>query len=613
MLKIHWDKDELGIEIYGDNFEELKDTLKDYHFQYNPTWHYREHVWTKPKVPSAKRALFELRKIEDFPMTRAQAKMFEPTPETEKLDLEYNPDFLVGEPLGEYQKQGIISGITNSRFYYAWEMGLGKTYGVIGVLNHLWHYKVGDNVLILAPSESLFNFKVEILTFNTVGLKEEDVQVVMTSDENPFPSEAKILIMTYNTFKIFSHRKYTEKTGKTPTYKVKRSIRFRYRKPPLEIENWGKERILIADEAHLLKNRSTQWTVVARLHKDFFRFRYMLSGTPYPNGIEELYSQLEILDKGIIGEDYNTWLETVAELGDSWSEYSISGYKPDEIEKFVRRLKPWMSREFAEHNLELPPLHEKKIYFDLSEKQRKLFQELATLTLRMVKEEKGRLTAREVENKFPFLLQAVEDPCRLKGKIDPLLSPKLHKMVEKWKFKDNSRLFSCDALLERYIKEDKHKTILWSGHPETMDRLAEYYKKYNPIVIHGQTVAPKGVDLKLHRHNLLETFKHDPKHKLLIASYVVLNSAVNIVQAPRAIYFDMSDNLVHMLQSLKRNHRKGQTQTCIANRLIGWKTLEMRKDRRLDKKTELNDGLTNLDSIPKEDWVKIFEGEEIFE
>lgn len=361
-----------------------------------------------------------------------------------------------------------------------------------------------------------------------------------------------------------------------------------------------------------IKNRTARQSKVLNIHRHFFDFRYLLTGTPDPNGVEGFYNQINFLDKFIIGRDYYSWLKSIAKLGTKYSEYGVQYFYEDKVSDFIESIKPWVSREFTKGNIDLPELIIKNIYIELSDEQRKIYEELISYTLSIIKEEHGEIIPREVENKFPFILQALDNPSLLKGKIDKERSYSLFKRVEKWKFKDHSKLDACFSLVSKYLDENK-KIIIWSGHPLTMNELNEEFKSFNPIMIHGQIDFPKNCSKEEHKNFLLEKFKTDKKHKILLASYYVLSTAVNITESSRSIYFDRSINPVNWMQSVKRNHRPGQTDTVIVNPLILENTYDERLDRDLNRKDKLNNNIMNRDSLTINEWKQLFLGAKILE
>ncbi len=394
-------------------------------------------------------------------------------------------------------------------------------------------------------------------------------------------------------------------------YKKNKVKTKKYRKPPINLSKWGKERAIILDESHSIKNIKARQSKVLHLHKDYFRFRYLLTGTPYPNGVENLYSQIKFMDSNLIPENYYEWLPKIANLGNKFSEYAINSYKTEEVDKFLERVKPWILREFTEGNIELPDQYIKKIYVGLNDKQFEIYRSFIKFILVNSKKDKGRIVMKEIYKKFPFVMLAIDNPCLLKGKEELEDDPKLSKLLKSWKFEDHSKLEACSSLLEKYVKEQNKKVIIWTGHPLTNKQLSSYYKKYNPISIHGELEVPKDLSKNEYRDQLLEKFKKDSDHKVLIASFQMLSSAVNITEAPRAINFDRSWSYLHWAQLIKRNHRIGSKENVIINPLIMEKTVEEKQDRVLEKRENLDQELLNKDSLTKKEWEDLFEGKEI--
>lgn len=603
MVKIVSNGREVGVKIYGPNFEVMKDVLKEHKFMFDlGPFEGETKVWRK-KIYSAKAGIMELRRIEVFNIDREILDAMEPKPETELLRVPYKESCLRKPPLGEFQINGIKMHSKQTRLLNAFKMGLGKTYTVISALNHLWDRNLIDRILVVAPTESIYNFRREILECATFPVTEEDIYMANVENRDPFNSDCKIAIMTYRTFLMLSDDVYFKK--------MKRKSK-NYRTACLPIENWGTSRAIILDESHSIKEMTARQTKVLHLHKHHFRFRYLLSGTPYPNGVENLYSQITFMDEGLIPESYHEWLGTVADLGNRWSEYAINSYKADEVENFLERVKPWILREFTEGNIELPDQFIRKTYVGMNKKHREIYRRFIRYILTVSKEEHGRVVMKEVYKKFPYVTLAINNPCLLKGKDEfALYDRELADLIESWKFEEHSKLDACTSLLERYIKEEKKKVIIWTGHPLTNEQLKEHYKKYNPISIHGQIEVPKGMLRAEYRDQLLEKFKNDPKHHILIASFQMLSSAVNIVEAPRAINFDRSWSFLHWAQLIKRNHRIGSTEEVIVNPLIIEKTIEEKQDRVLEKRENLDQELLNRDSLTQQEWEELFEGVEL--
>jgi SNF2 family DNA or RNA helicase len=517
-------------------------------------------------------------------------------------------------PLGEYQLKGIKKIINQNRLMLNYEMRLGKSYVSISGLNYQMSHGLVDKMLYLCPPESLINFKREILKFNTVGITEEDIHITSMDDRKPFQNEYKIEMMTYNTFRIMCEDAYKasgqdlyridKKTGK----KKKRD----FRKPILPLEEWGTSRSIILDESQEIKNPQASQTKKILLHRHHFDYRYLLSGTPATKGVEDYFTQCLMMDDYIVGNDYNSFVRSIAKVGTSYSDYQIAYYYPEKIKKFEERASRWILKERGEDNLKLTELLVKPIFLRLTNKQRELYEALVTHTLTVIKEDNnGVLKPKAVEQKFPYMTQALEDPCLLKGKIDIDSAPILYNLVKKWKFEDNEKIPICKSLAKKWIEDEGRKIIIWSGHPETLERLKETFKKYNPVTIHGQIPIPKGSEKTTEKDKLLNEFRTNDKCKILLGSYRVIARAIEIVEATRVIYWDRVANLDFWLQSKKRNHGPNQKEDIITNPLIFEHTIEERVNEILEKNEQVDKVLFSKKSLDFETWKRIFNGEVI--
>lgn len=622
-LVLSENKKKLGVIIGGKNFSELKNSLKENGFIFRKEgFSGKENLWVHTIDASLDESLRELFSISSFTIPEEIKSLINPEPETEYFRMIIQPEMLAVPPIGDYQTRAIKQGIHQSRCMFAHKQGLGKTYIAFSVLNHLWHYGKVDKCLILCRPEGVYNLKREILRFQTFGLSEEEIYIADSKNRTPFTDSSKVVICTYRTFLMLCDDAYKATHPSKGTKEIVRSDGYVVRQkeytkkwlnPPIDFSSWGTGRVLFCDESHSLKNRQARWTRAVDLESEYFRFRYLMTGTPYPKNIEDLWEQFHIMDPNIIKKDYYSFLGDIAVLGTKFSQYAVRFYKEAQIEKFLDRVKPWIIREFATDNLNLPEQIEERIYVHLSDKQRAIYQEFVTYRMQVIKERgvDSKHFMKEVYNDFPRIQMAVTDPCLLKSRIEENTSPSLYKKLKGYKFEDSERVSVCDSLIEKHMEEGD-KIILWSGHPDVMNSLAEHYKKYKPFVIHGQIEVPSGMSKDAYVDSILEEFKKDPERNLLIASYYMIATSKNITEAKVMIYYDRAWDWSVLDQSKERNHRPGSKfDNIIIYYLIGEKTIEERQDRVLTKRTFLDEEVLKYDSLPKEEWRKIFEGGDI--
>ena len=608
------DKNYFVIKISGATFNALLELVREnkFWFAFTPDENINNgqcesSLWYK-HVDYIDDFLFDVQTVEPLSMTEELKQRIDPDPETEHLRVMYDPKLLTTPPLAEYQERTIRQAIKQTRCYFAHKQGLGKTYMAFGTLNHLWHNGLVDRCLIVCRPEGVHNLKRELLRFNTFGLTEDDIYIVDVKHREPFVSDAKVVITNYRSFLMVCSDEY-KKTHKKKTMTSKT----RLVKPPIDLSNWGTGRVLFLDEAHSVKNRQAGQTKCLIQESQYFRFRYLMSGTPYPNGVMDLWSQFKIMDPNLIHMDYNKWLSEIAYIGTRFSEYQFREYKPGPVKTFLKKVEPWIIREFAEDNLNLPEQLVKKVYFQLSEKQRKIYKQFIVYVMNTVMENNTMKTVmREVYKQFSKVQQAVIDPCMLKNTLSPYADPELIKLIDSWKFEDNPRVEMCDSILEDiFDRNPDSKVIVWSGHPSTIQRLGEHYKKYSPVLIHGE-IKNNGKPRDEQISDLVEEFKKNKEHRLLIASYYMIATSQNIIEANSMIYFDRSWDFVVYDQSRERNHRPTSTFDSIeVYNIIGENTIEEKQDRVLEKRDNVDKDLLKFDSLDKDQWKALFEGKEI--
>lgn len=606
MIRIYIDEetDEPLVDFSGDAFTEALRVCKENGFTYIP----ERKQWTAhPK--KILNTLTDFRDIEDVDIDRFTMDELEEASKRvrgvrffrNKLDdaaMLYPP--IEGKhPNEDFQLRDIKKLIQTNRKGLFWTMGLGKTFALVTTMNQFFREGRVEKFLIVAPSEGVVNWTREIQKFSDL-FPPERVTIADRNNRKPFTDDVDVVVMTYRTFLMISDDYYKEKNPKGSAKK--------YRKPVIPFDQWGSDgkRMIILDESHNIKNRIARQSHVLHLHKDYFEYRYLLTGTP-ADKIENYYSQMKFLDDDIIPENFYEWIQGIASVGDNFSQYNINYYYPEKVEEFVNDIAPYIIRRKTEDHLDLPENYIEKIWVRLSDLHKDIYRSLVSHAISETQDKKGSIHTKDIINQFPYLVLALDNPDILKGTKADQGSEPLHKLLAKWKFKYHGKLPVTESLVSKYLDEGR-KVILWSGHPKTIDQLSEHFKKRKPYSIHGQ-MDFGGQTRDRFRDEMVEDFKKSQDRNLLIASYKVLNSAVNLVEASRNIYFDRSYSLTEWLQSQKRTHRIGQEQRVITNPLIFEDSLDVRLDYKLESKEDIDKKLLERKYLSKEEWKALFGGD----
>jgi len=490
----------------------------------------------------------------------------------ERYRASINPDLVLSEYQGktDYQKKGILRGISQNRLAIYWEMGLGKTFVMQTILNHLVYRGDVEKCVVVCPPEGILNFRDEILRFNSFNLKEDEIYVCSVYNRKPFDNpKYKIIMITYQGLIMLHNDYYKKKTGS-------RAIGKRIMKNYIPFDVLGNNLAIICDESAEFKNpKSRTWKVINKI-KDFFFFRYIMTGTPAPNFSADLWTQMRFLHSESVPTEFETFIQRIADTGSQYSKYTVNSYKDDKVKEFLDSTAYLVSKEVMEGNIDLPELLLDPILCQLPPKQEELYRLVVEHELYTLKNLDGMILPSKLKNKFMLLCTALHDPKLLSmgslAKV-PELNDSVIKRALKWEIEDNGKWDVTVSLLHKYIVEQRKKVILWSAHPYILDILYEKLKKYKPMKIHGQIEMLKGESVAARNARICDEFLSSGC-PLLLSNHSVLKTSVNLTAVTRNIYWDFPMEQDVFFQTIKRSHRIGTTETVIVNPLMFPSTLE---------------------------------------
>jgi len=122
--------------------------------------------------------------------------------------------------------------------------------------------------------------------------------------------------------------------------------------------------MLVVDESTKFKHSNTQRFKLLRTLLPRFKRRYILTGTPTPNGLMDLFSQIYILDQGNTLGRYITKYRNEFFFQTGYGGYTWSP-KLDSMERITNRVAPLVLRMKAEDYLDMPQLIFNDIYVEL--------------------------------------------------------------------------------------------------------------------------------------------------------------------------------------------------------------------------------------------------------
>lgn len=488
------------------------------------------------------------------------------------------PPLLGKEPNVHFQLEAIKAGLIQNRIIYDIDMGHGKSYIFSMVLGTLLKKGFVDKCLIVCRLEGMENLRLELLRFLGSIITSDDIGMCYTNNreiEDLF--DKKIIITNYITFRL---------TGSYYSKKVFKSTAKKPEKKAIKFSAWGEHRMLLLDESQEINNFSSiQSHFVHTYGEDFERIISMSGSLGYK--FVHYFSHCKLLLPQSLKYSFTEWTNYVAIKGNYYSDTAITDFKEDKVKEFKEKIIDKLQVTYRDC-LELPELIVDKIYIKMTPKLKDIYQKFVDREINERKKAKGeKITGKVLKNFFPHLALVVSDPILLNTDD-----------IKNWSIKDSPKLQVLESLIEKYI-EEKRKIVVWSNHPKILNTLAEYFSKYKPYVIHGDI---KASIKKQDRHSEVEDFKKSKTRNILFASYV-LSTSMNITQATRQIYWDLPLDSDDFVQSPKRLHRQGQTESVISHYLLYNNSLDIYIwEEILEPKSNVKESLSSKENLTLEDY-----------
>lgn len=328
--------------------------------------------------------------------------------------------------------------------------------------------------------------------------------------------------------------------------------------------------MVIVDEAHRIKNPEGVWgKSVIEIAKEA-KARVILTGTPVPNGYEDLFNLFQYLYPYKYKEILKFHYDNLVEMTKN------SNPDSDRVKEFISNISPYFIR-IKKADLKLPPVKENEIEIDMDSYQREIYDFIETKYVRSF-ENNSTATAKDILNKAKLirLRQAATNPALLLKPIVETLnkddyetriidgsipdefqddSAILSKIYNYQKAETPKKFVEIRKLLKEQILANNGKAIIWTIFIQNAKQLQEY--------LNSKGIASElliGEVEQINREIVIEKF-NDPNNfefQVVIANPFAVSESISLHKGcHNAIYMERDYNCSNFLQSKDRIHRYG--------------------------------------------------------
>lgn len=419
-----------------------------------------------------------------------------------------------------------------------WEMGAGKTGGLINILRVKYAEKGRVmRTLILSPLVTLHNWKKE---FGIHSYMESNKIHVLQGASTKKIKEFMKWACNMETGEIGGEQIFItnyEALNSTKLFDL--------------IAAWSPE-IIIADEAHLLKNPKAKRTKAAIKLGDKTHHNYVLTGTPILNSVRDVYGMFRFLDRGAtFGKNFHVFTNTYMEDENAGWKNQRNHFpklvaRTEKYEDLTEKIYKICDRVLKKDVIkDLPPLVKKVHLVEMGAEQSKYYKEMERDFITFVQEKE-----RQKELSGAVVAQlAVTKALRLQQIVTGHVSTEEGETIYIEKV---PRLDETRRLLQEIVIDGKHKCILWCSFRANYVQLGKLCEEMG--IGHVFLTGDQNLDQK---EESMNRFNDDPSVQVIIANRRAGGIGVNLVAASYSIVFSRNFSLAEELQSEARNHRGG--------------------------------------------------------
>lgn len=334
---------------------------------------------------------------------------------------------------------------------------------------------------------------------------------------------------------------------------------------------------IVLDEAQNIKNPTSKQSQAVR--EIPAGFRIALTGTPVENRLTELWSILDFLNPGFLG-NRNFFQKRFA--------VPIEKYGDRESLSILRSLtQPFILRRLkTDKNIiqDLPDKQEMNVFCGLSAEQAEQYQMLVDNSLEEIEDAEGIKRRGLILTLLVRLKQLCNHPELLDKETDK------EEIVKTADFSDRSgKLLRLEEMLEEIVDKGDRSLIFTQ-----FSEWGKMLKPYLEAKLQGEVLFLYGATSRQARQEMVDRFQNEPNGpKIFILSLKAGGTGLNLTRANHVFHVDRWWNPAVENQATDRAFRIGQKRNVQVHKFVCTGTLEERINDIIESKKELAEQTVN--------------------
>jgi len=429
------------------------------------------------------------------------------------------------------------------------DMGLGKTIQTLALLQHNKEKHIG-----VANNES----NVELSLFENPVTRLTSILIVPASLIYNWENE---IIRFVPEMKVCSY-KGNQRKKSTSYFKDFDIILSSYHtiRQDIELISLFSFHYIILDESQVIKNPASMlYRTVTRLKSEF---KLVLTGTPVENSLTDLWTQLNFVNPGLLGDlafFRREFAKPIEQMGDDEKETKLRKI----IQPFIlRRTKDMVAGD-------LPPVSEQTVFCDMTDEQFKVYDEEKSFVRNSILKS---ITSSGPEKSAIVVLQGLMKLRQLSN----------HPVLANDEYESGSGKFETVLQDMESVIAEGHKILVFSSFVKHLELYAEELrrKRIRFAMLTGASTK---------REKIVNSFQLDPENKIFLISLKAGGVGLNLTAADYVFILDPWWNPASEMQALNRAHRIGQHKSVFVYRYITSNSIEEKIVRLQEKKSKLAD------------------------